>query len=100
MVALGLGGDLFGPELRDTVGPMRDEVGRIPTSLAIADFDSDGRLDVVVGDEGDPGAMLADPGGVVVLLNQGKGAFAAGPPQAAGANPRALAATDCSKAAV
>jgi hypothetical protein len=63
-------------------------VGKEPGALALADFNSDGRLDVAVGNGGSAN--------VTILLGDGKGAFtqARGSPLAAGNSPNDIAAGD------
>lgn len=66
--------------------PTSIAVGGLPTSIATADFNLDGHLDLVVADEtGDR---------VVVLLNNGAGAFAIAHDIPAGDRPFAVAAGD------
>lgn len=56
-------------------------VGTGPRAIALADLDGDGLLDIVVADHG---TGASDDGGFDVLLNDGRGNFAAGRHYAAG----------------
>jgi hypothetical protein len=69
-------------------GPRHFRVGAAPASVAIADFNRDGKPDLVVANNGG--------GDVTVLLGDGKGGFApaAGSPFPAGKNPNDIAVGD------
>src|SRR4051812_14470124 len=47
-----------------------------PRSIALADMDGDGDLDVVVADQGNLGATTFTEDGIAVLINDGQGHFA------------------------
>src|SRR6476660_8062832 len=66
-------------------GPRHFRVGAAPASVAIADFNRDGKPDLAVANTGS--------GDVTVLLGDGKGGFApaAGSPFSAGKNPNDIA---------
>jgi uncharacterized protein (TIGR03437 family) len=49
--------------------------GSLPSSLAAADLNGDGKPDLVVTDESDPYVNPRAPGAVYVFLNDGKGGF-------------------------
>jgi hypothetical protein len=66
--------------------------GSRPSSLTLADFSGDGKVDVAVADYGNPSA--ADAGGVSILFGNGDGSFQAAIPSLAGKNPINIAAGD------
>jgi hypothetical protein len=67
------------------------KAGKEPGSLALADFNSDGKLDIAVGNGGD--------GNVTIVLGDGKGQFkeAPGSPFAAGNSPNDIAVGDVNR---
>ena len=75
----------FNPPVNYSLG-----VGVNPISLALADFNGDGYLDIVVGDAG----SSTSPGGVIVLLNNQDGTFGSPINSAAGTNPTFVATAD------
>ena len=62
-----------------------------PQSVAAADFNRDGKMDLVVADSG---SGVSDPGSVAVLLGNGDGTFRSPAKFQAGAGPLALAVAD------
>ena len=66
--------------------------GLYPTSVAIADVNLDGKLDLVVSDYGSVGA--SDTGGVTVLLGNGDGTFRSGSSYSTGQYEPAVAVAD------
>ena len=68
------------------------EAGTAPVGVVVADFDGDGKLDLAVADNGNPGG--GDPDGVNILLGRGDGTFGAAVRFPAGANPSSIAVGD------
>jgi VCBS repeat protein len=66
--------------------------GKAPRSVAVADFNADGKLDLAVADFGDPAA--SDDGKVILLLGNGGGSFQSPVTFAAGKNPSSIAVGD------
>jgi hypothetical protein len=62
------------------------------SAVASSDLNSDGILDLVVADEGN--LLSTMPGGVTVLIGDGRGAFTAGSPMAAGFGPQIVEIAD------
>ncbi len=79
-VLLGNGDGTFTPTAESPV------TGAVPNSIAVADFNGDGKADLVTGDAGSNTAT--------VLLGNGDGTFAAPQNPAAGTNPLFVAAGD------
>src|SRR5215831_10710284 len=67
-------------------------VGTNPSAVAVADFNSDGKMDLAVMNVGDPAAN--DSGSVSILLGNGDGTFQSANNITAGKNPRAMAIGD------
>src|SRR5207247_1958251 len=67
-----------------------DAGGKRPLSIAAADIDGDGKLDLVVANYGDPNIIPPDPGNVAVLLGNGHGTFRAPLPFIVGTNPESV----------
>lgn len=65
--------------------------GSHPWSIAVGDFNGDGKPDLAVADNG---TFMSDPGGVMVLLGRGDGTFQFPISYLAGTNPTALVAAD------
>jgi uncharacterized protein (TIGR03437 family) len=65
-----------------------------PVFLALKDLNGDGKLDLVVVNEGSFGVPGADPGGISVFLGKGDGTFQSPVSYAAGINPTAVAVGD------
>jgi len=85
-VLLGAGGGAFqaATNLPTAIGP---------DFIALSDVNGDGKLDLVVLNQGSLG-MASDPGGVMLFLGKGDGTFQAPVSIAAGTNPSALAVSD------
>ena len=66
--------------------PLSYEAGRFPSSVAVGDFNGDGKLDLAVANDGSDN--------VSVLLGNGDGSFQAARNYAAGAYPRSVAVGD------
>jgi uncharacterized protein (TIGR03437 family) len=75
---------------------LRSSAGISPVSLAAADFNGDGRMDLVVANQGFSGnsTIAADPGSVSLLLGNGQGSFAPAVQLATGGGPRSILAGD------
>jgi hypothetical protein len=86
-VLLGLGGGAFGPQ---TLLPSVS-VDNKPRSVAIADFNGDGRLDLAVANDG---SIYIGRGFVSVFLGSGDGTFSPQMTFAAGVNPRFVTTGD------
>jgi hypothetical protein len=67
--------------------PIKYDAGYLPTSVAVADFNGDGKLDLAV-------ANYNYPGTVSVLLGNGSGGFGAPTSYPVGANPHSVAVGD------
>ena len=67
-------------------------VGTAPKTAAVADFDDDGKPDIVVVSFGDP--SVGDDGGVSILLGNGDGTFKPATKLTAGKNPTRIATGD------
>jgi hypothetical protein len=72
--------------------PSSLSAGEEPFSLAVGDFNNDGKLDIAVSDFG--GRSAGDNGGIYVLLGNGDGTFQAPVLTTAGENPVGIAAAD------
>lgn len=72
--------------------PNNFAAGNAPVGVATGDFNGDGKLDLVVADNGD--ASSGDNGGVSVLLGNGDGTFKAAVRFDAGKNPTSIAVAD------
>jgi len=86
-VLLGNGDGTF-QAVRNTGG-----AGANPVAVVTGDFNRDGKPDVAILNAGTAG-NTADPGGVLIFLNQGNGAFQAPASYQVGFNPTSLAAAD------
>ena len=82
-VFLGVGDGTFAPDVRFGAGVS-------PTSVAIGDFNADGRADLAVANSGQPGAV----GDVSILLGQGDGTFGPQTRFDAGVGPHSIAVGD------
>ena len=71
-----------------------DAGGKRPLSIAAADIDGDGKLDLVVANYGDPNIIPPDPGNVAVLLGNGDGTFQAPLTFPVGTNPESVVVGD------
>src|SRR6266571_3784953 len=84
--------------LGDSTGALKPEasytIGANPQSVAAADFNRDGKMDLVVADSG---SGVSDPGSVAVLLGNGDGTFRSPAKFQAGAGPLALAVADINR---
>ncbi len=79
-VLLGRGGMTFDP-------PLLVAAAVDARSLAIADYDGDGEMDLAVADTGSmPFGLVADPGRLTILLGRGDGTFESTPPLQADLN--------------
>ena len=76
--------------------PMDYSVGTRPSSIAAADLDGDGSLDLVVGNGAIYGSTTT-PGNIVVLLDNGDGTFRAPTPFNAGLDPKTVSVSDLNK---
>jgi hypothetical protein len=68
--------------------------GHEPASIAVADFNGDGKPDLAVPNLGQPGIVPSNSGPLTILLNNGDGTFTPAPSPATPSDPASVAAAD------